>query len=163
MSETKAGYIALMGRILLIAAAAWLVFTKVFLVMQVTGDEMFPAMKDGDLIIAFRLQKDYAKNDIVAYSYGGEKCVGRVAALEHDVVMLGEDGILSVNGTEQHEEILYPTYAGDSLVYPYKVSDGEVFVLGDYRTAAHDSRERGEIPMESIEGKVISLFRRRGL
>ena len=163
LSETAAGYMALIGRILFIIAVGVIVFSKVFLITQVTGNEMFPAVKDGDLIIAFRLHRGYTKNDIIAYSYDGKTYVGRIAALEHDVVTMDENGILSVNGTEQHGEILYPTYPGNGLSYPHTVLEGCVFVLGDYRTAARDSRERGDIPPENVEGKVISLLRRRGL
>lgn len=163
LSETAVGYIALVLRILFIAAVGAALFTKVFLVTQVTGNEMFPALKDGDLILAFRLQRNYAKNDVVAYTYGGKTYAGRIAALEDDVVTVDESGVLLVNGTEQRGEILYPTYAEDGLLYPYRVSEGCVFVLGDYRTVAHDSRERGEIALEDVGGKVISLLRRRGL
>lgn len=163
MSELMAGYTALILRILLIAFIGATLFTKVFLIHQVTGNEMFPSVKDGDLLIAFRLQKSYAKNDVVVCVSDGKRYVGRIAALEHDVVTIDDSGIISVNGTEQNGEILYPTYAGDDLIYPYKVSDGAVFVLSDYRTSAHDSRERGEIALENVEGKVITLLRRRGL
>ena len=163
MSETAKGYIALLIRIVLIAALGAVIFTKVFLVTQAAGNEMFPAVKDGDLLIAFRLQRGYAKNDVIVYSHDGKKCAGRIIALGHDVVTLDDSGRLLVNGTEQTGEILYPTYAAEGLSYPYTVSEGSVFVLGDHRTAAHDSREQGEIPMKDIEGKVITLLRRRGL
>ena len=163
LSETARGYLRLLLRIALLAAAAVLLLTKVFLITRVRGNEMFPAIRDGDLIAVFRLQRSYAKNDVVVYTYGDSTYVGRIAALAHDVVTIDESGVLSVNGTEQHGEILYPTYAKGSLTYPYTVSEGGVFILGDERTAAHDSRERGEIAAENIEGKVIGLLRRRGL
>ena len=163
LSETAVGVLALFLRLLWIAVVGAIVFSKVFLITQAVGNEMFPAVKDGDLMIAFRLHRSYAKNDIIVYTQDGKTLIGRIAALEHDVVSMDENGILSVNGTEQHGEILYPTYAGDGQLYPHRVSEGSVYVLGDHRTAAHDSRERGDIPMDNIEGKVISLFRRRGL
>lgn len=163
LSEIKTGYVFLLLRILLIAVIAWVIFTKVFLITQITGNNMFPSVKDGDLAIVFRLHRNYAKNDVVLYTYNGKRYVGRIAALEHDVVALSDSGILQVNGTEQNGEILYPTYAEDTLDYPHTVSDGCVFILDDYRTAAHDSRERGDVPLEYVDGKIISLFRRRSL
>ena len=38
-----------------------------------------------------------------------------------------------------------------------------MFLLGDYRTQTLDSRDFGAISMENVEGKVITLLRRRGL
>ena len=162
-SKLAAGYFALLVRILVVAAIGVLVFTKVFLITQVQGNDMYPALRDGDLIIAFRLHRGYAKNDVAVYSCGGERSVGRIAALEHDTVMMDESGILSVNGTEQLGEILFPTYAEDGIEYPYTVPDGCVFILNDHRTAGKDSREKGAIPLEDVSGKVITLLRRRGI
>lgn len=161
--ETKTGYLHLLLRLFWIAVAGYLLFSQVFLVTQARGNEMFPSVKDGDLIIAFRLQRDYVKNDVVVYSYAGERYIGRVAAREHDVVTLDESGTLLVNGTAQSGEILYPTYPKEGLTYPFTVPEGCVFLLGDYRTAARDSRERGAIPAAEVEGKVITILRRRGL
>ena len=160
---TGAGYLRLIVRIALIALFGLIVFTKVFLVMQVSGNEMYPSVKDGDLILAFRVQRNYSKNDVVVYTYDQKTAVGRIAALEGDSVMLDDCGVLLVNGTEQRGEILFPTYAEDELTYPYKVPSGSVFLLGDHRTAARDSRSIGALPLENIEGKVISILRRRGL
>ena len=46
----REGYISLLGRVVFIAAAAWLLFSQVFLLMQARGTDMFPAVKDGDLM-----------------------------------------------------------------------------------------------------------------
>lgn len=159
----KVGYLRFLLRIGLLTLAALLLFTKVFLVTQASDNDMFPAIKSGDLLFAFRLQRQYAKNDIVVYTCEDQKAVGRIAALEGDVVTLDKSGILLVNGTAQYGEILYPTYAKETLTYPYKVPEGSVFLLGDNRPAARDSRECGPITTEDISGKVISVFRRRGL
>lgn len=124
---------------------------------------MFPAMKDGDLIIAYRLQQDYAKNDVVVYEVNGEQKVGRIVARGTDVVTLDDSGTLLVNGTVQTGDILYPTYAKEGIKYPHKVAEGHVFVLGDYRTNAEDSRDYGTVSESSVKGKIITILRRRGL
>lgn len=98
-SEVRRGYILLALRTALLAALAYLLLTRVFLVARAGGMEMFPAVRDGDVLIAFRLENDCARGDIVVYSYEGKRCVGRVAARETDVVVLSEDGTLLVNGT----------------------------------------------------------------
>lgn len=161
--ETRKGYVSLFLRVALLALAGWILCSKVFLFAQATGSGMFPAVKDGDLMIGFRLQSEYAKNDVIVYEYAGQLCVGRIAARGGDVVNIDEAGSLYVNGTQQSGEILYPTYPKQAVNYPLSVPEGSVFVLGDYRTASEDSRDRGPIPMTQVKGKVITILRRRGL
>lgn len=154
---------SLLARVLLFGTAVWVLLSQVFLVSQVRGNEMFPALKDGDLLIAFRFQQRYAQNDVVVYTAGGETRVGRIAAAGGDVVDLGDTGTLLVNGTNQAGEILYPTYAKVGLSYPYAVPTGTVFLLADYRTQGEDSRDFGAVPVENLSGKVITILRRRGV
>lgn len=156
-------YFRLFIRILLLAIVGYILFTQVFLITQASGNGMFPSIKDGDLTIVFRLQQDYVKNDVVVYKVDGRRYIGRIIAGETDVVTLDDSGTLLVNGTVQTGEIMYPTYAKELLEYPYRVSDGHVFILGDYRTNTQDSRDFGSIPIENVEGKVITILRRRGL
>ena len=150
-------------RILIIAAAGYVFFTQLFLITQVSGMDMFPALKDGDLAIVFRMQQEYAKNDVIAYSTPEGLRFGRIVARESDVVFMDDGGSLQVNGTTQSGEILYPTYAVEGIEYPFRVPEGCVFVLGDYRTTATDSRIYGPIPMDDVAGKVITILRRREL
>lgn len=161
--NTKQEYISLLSRVVVLALAAYIIFTQVFLITQNKGLEMFPAMKDGDLIVAFRMQKNYAKNDAVVYIVDGKQEIGRIIAREKDTVMIEKDGTLRVNGTAQSGEILYPTYEKEGLQYPYLVPEGYVFIMDDYRTNAVDSRDFGAIPVEDVKAKVITILRRRGL
>ena len=68
-----------------------------------------------------------------------------------------------MNGTPQSGEILYPTYPKEGMEYPYRVPEGTVFVLGDYRTQTEDSRDFGPVSLDDVEGKVITILRRRGI
>lgn len=160
---TRNGYISLFSRIVVLGVAAYLIFTQIFLITQNSGLGMFPAMKDGDLIIAYRLQEHFAQNDVVVYTVDGRQETGRIIARQTDVVTIDESGKLLVNGTAQSGEILYPTYAKEGLEYPYKVPEGHIFVLGDYRTNAKDSRDYGPIPLKDVKGKIITILRRRGI
>ena len=93
----------------------------------------------------------------------GKRGFGRVVAVAGDVVMMDDSGALTVNGVPENREILYPTYAKGETEYPLRVPDGCIYVLGDYRTNTEDSRDLGPIPLDSVEGKVITILRRRGL
>lgn len=153
----------LLLRIAAIALCGWVLLSQVFLLTRTRGNDMFPAVKDGDLIFGFRLQQDYAKSDVVIYTVQGQTHIGRILAREGDVVTIDESGTLLVNGTPQTGEILYPTYPKEGLDYPYQVPEGHIFVLGDYRTQTEDSRDFGPIPMTDVKAKVITILRRRGL
>ncbi len=155
--------INLLLRIVFLIIIGYLIFTQVFLLARVKGNEMFPALKDGDLILGFRLQDRYEKNDIVTYKVDGQRKVGRYMGRGNDVITMDDSGTLRINGTIQSGEIMYPTYAKDGIDYPYQVPEDHVFILGDFRTQTLDSRDYGAIPMDDIEGKVITLLRRRGL
>jgi signal peptidase I len=76
---------------------------------------------------------------------------------------MDEAGTLRVNGTVQGGDILYPTYTKEGLEYPYRIPEGQVFIMGDYRTNTLDSRDYGSIPMEEVKGKIITILRRRGI
>lgn len=160
---TRRGYVGLLWKLLIVAAAVWVLFSQVFLVTQVEGQGMYPAMEDGDLVLVYRLEGSYVKGDVVAYRLGDRTCFGRVAAVETDVVMLDDSGILLVNGTARESGILFPTYPRTGAEYPFVVQTGTLYVLGDHRTQTQDSRDFGPIPLDHIQGKVITLLRRRGL
>lgn len=159
----KEDYKSLLGRIIFILVISYLLFGHVFMLMRHTGMGMFPALQDGDLLLAYRLESDYAKEDAVIYKIDGQLTAGRIIARENDVVNMDESGTLYVNGTAQGGEIMYPTYAKEGIEYPYKVPEGTVFILGDYRTQAKDSRDYGPISLRDIEAKIITLLRRKGI
>ena len=154
-AQDRRDALSLLGRVVVLAAAAWVLFTQVFLLTQ--------AVKDGDLLIGYRLQGTYAKNDVVLYEHDGKLRVGRVLGRENDLIALDDSGTLIVNGSAQSGEILYPTYAKDTLEYPYTVPADSVFILGDYRTQSEDSRDFGPVALTDVKAKVITLLRRRSL
>ncbi len=157
------GYLRLGLRGLVIAAVLFLLFTEVFLVCRMRGTEMFPAIQDGDLLVAFRLEKDYRKNDVAVYSAEGEQRVGRIVARAGDWLEIDGDGSLRVNGTVQRGEIFYPTEGRVGTDYPIRIPEDSVYILGDFRPESRDSRDFGPVAVSDLEGKLISLFRRRGL
>ena len=177
-AENRQDLLGLVLRVLALAVAGVVLFSQVFLIIQAPDNDMFPAVKDGDLLIGYRLQRRFVKNDVVVYRQEGRTRVGRILGVAGDMIMLDDSGTLLVNGAAQSGEILYPTYPrdtgenagnggnsgnGGALTYPYTVPQDCVFVLGDYRTQSRDSRDFGAVPLSDIQGKVISLLRRRTL
>jgi signal peptidase I len=110
------------------------------------------------------LEQDYYIDDVVTFKINGTQRTARIVAMEGDVVELSTDGQLVVNGNVQSEEVFYstePLPAG--ITYPYTVPEDSYFVLCDFRTASYDSRGYGAISRSDLEGKVITVLRRRGI
>jgi signal peptidase I len=144
--------------------ALWAIFTFVFGIRQVDGESMYPRLRDGDLILYYRLEQDYQVGDVVTFSVCGEPQEARIVAQGGDVVELSSDGQLLVNGAVQQEDIFYLTEPqGEDITYPYTVEEDSYFVLSDSRTSGIDSRSFGSISQKEIRGKVITVLRRRGI
>jgi len=156
--------LSLLIKIAVIAGAVVALFTFIFGVFQYTSASMDPHVKSGDLIMYSRFDTEYAAQDLVVLSYQGEMQVRRVVAIAGDTVDF-EAGGLMVNGSRQQEAgIFTDTERYESEIsFPLTVPAGHVFVLGDHRTGATDSRIYGPVATDDTLGKVTSIFRRRGL
>lgn len=145
-------------------AVVWLVFTFPFGIGRVSGESMYPALRDGDLVLSYRLENQYSIGDVVAFCRDDQVYYGRIVAQGGDVVELDENGQLLVNGNIQQEQIFYPTEPQDGAVtYPYTVEAGSYFLLCDYRTVGCDSRTYGAISQKDLEGSIIAVLRQRGI
>lgn len=137
-------------------------FTFIFGLFRVNDPSMSPTLKPGDLVLTYRLNSEPAAHDVVAFEYKNETTFGRVVARGGDTVDITADG-LYVNGTHQEEEGIYSatTQFEGGTTMPLTVPDGQVFVLGDNRVNATDSRIIGCINTSDLEGVVMSELRTR--
>ena len=159
---TRRGYASLVKNIAVMAVLILAAFSQVFLLTVAKGTDMYPAVLDGDIILGYRLDTNYLKNDVVVCEVDGKEVIGRIVAREGDSVNITKEGTLFVNVTEQTGEIAFPTNPGKQT-YPYTVPEGCVYLLGDYRTNTTDSRDFGPVEEKQIKAKVVSIFRRRGI
>jgi signal peptidase I len=163
--EAKRAVLNFLIKALALCLGLLIVFTFVFGIRQVSGNAMYPRISNGDLILYYRLEQSYTTDDVVSYQEGKYHLLGRIVAQGGDVIDVDDDGNLTVNGhTLEEDKIFYPTTVNlEWIKYPYTVEQGSYFVLCDYRTATSDSREYGAIAKSDLDGKVISLIRRRDL
>jgi signal peptidase I len=126
------------------------------------SNSCYPMIKDGDLVITYKLNTKYALDDEIGYLHDGKIKFGRIVARTGDVVDIREE-TLTVNGYGVYENAVYPTTAeGATIEFPYTVPADTVFVLNDYRSDPTDSRIYGGIRIADTKGKVFLLLRRRG-
>jgi len=130
------------------------------------GNRMYPFLMDGDLVITYKLEP-YQVGDVVAYRHpeSGETEFSRIVAIGEKTVQVTQNGELLINGTMPLERVFYPTLPleGDNVEYPYIMRKGGYFVLDDYRTEGDDSRRFGQLLESELLGKVVYVFRRRGI
>lgn len=101
---------------------------------------------------------------MIALEYENDLQLRRVVAIEGDTVDITEEG-LEINNHLQVEHQIYEETLPytEGIDYPVKIGAGEVFVLGDKREAAIDSRVYGPIKTKDTLGKVITILRRRSI
>ena len=147
-----------------VAAVFYIVLTYVFGIKILYGNYMYPAIRDGDLVITYKLQTPII-NDVVMYQRDGELRFGRVVAKENATIKYdSETETYSVNGIVPSESIFYTTKKNDdaNIEYPYTVPAGCVYVLNDHRDDMTDSRTYEAISVNELQGVVVFVIRRRG-
>ena len=126
---------------------------------------MDPAVKDGDLVIYYRLDKNYVANDLAVLEKQGKTQVRRVVGIDGDKIDINRDNGLEINGYPQQEDNIYTETLPvvGKTKFPLTVGTEQVFVLGDNRKYAVDSRTYGCVDKSDTKGKVIAVIRRRSL
>lgn len=150
-------------KILFIGLFFTLLFLFVFGFFRVPDMEMAPSVREGDVIIFNRMEKEYTWWDCVILEREGQKEIRRVVAVEGDVVDLTVEDGLTVNGYPQQEPYIYEvTDRYETPVeFPVRLGKGQIFVLSDARENATDSRVYGVLNAEDTLGKVMLQIRKQ--
>ena len=153
-----------MGKIVAICLAFGLLFTFVFGLTMNSDQNMYPSVKDGDTVIFYRLNRSYIAGDVIVLTFEGRTQTRRVVATTGDVVDIMEGHLMINDAVQYEEEIKEPTNRyEDGADFPITLAEGQVFVLGDSRINATDSRIYGAVNTADTLGKVMAIFRRRGI
>lgn len=126
-------------------------------VLRVRGTSMSPTLSEGDVLVALR-GIPCGRGDIAAFDDGTHILVKRIIAGAGDVVDIGEDGAVTVNGQALEEPYVAELARGDLDVdLPCRVPGGLWFVMGDHRAVSVDSRSTavGLLTQEQLLGRVV--------
>ncbi|HWH01733.1 MAG TPA: signal peptidase I [Pilimelia sp.] len=126
--------------------------------VTVHADAMAPTLRPGERVLVERVTLRWSgpdRGDLVAYrTPAGGLALNRVVALAGDEVALrGTE--LYVNDRRVAEPYLAPGAGGRGWFGPVIVPAGQVFLLGDNRTVAVDSRGFGGVPVADLVGRVL--------
>lgn len=127
------------------AAAALLIRTFLFEPIRVDGQSMADTLQNGEVMLVTKpeyLLGDPEFGDVVICKYPGrtENFVKRVMGVPGDEIMILYN-IVFRNGEPLDEPYLTPDRNNDGFcMAPFKLEDGEYFVMGDNRDNSHDSR-----------------------
>lgn len=154
----------LLAKMGIICLIIFILFMFVYGIFRCREGGMTPAVKDGDLVIYYRLDKNYVVSDVAVVEYEGELSPRRVAAAAGDTVDITEEGLMVNGALQQETEIYEETFRyEEGIEFPVTLEEGEIFLLGDAREHAADSRIYGSVKAEDTRGKVMAVLRRRGI
>jgi signal peptidase I len=145
------------GTVLALGLRTWVLQTY-----AVTSAAMAGTLVPGDEVVVDKLAFELHPvevGDVVVYSApgagDGRLEVGRIVALGGQVVWSTGDTVY-VDGAPEPA----PADAVEPLVPPVPrlvVPPGDVYVLGDDRSDAHDSRAFGPVPLGALVGQVVAV------
>ena len=160
----RSALLSLAAEIGIFAAVLIIVFTVFFGITVQHGNDMYPALKDGDVVLYYRTD-ELINTEPCVYKAAGSIHTGRVAATGGTVIGATGDLQLTFDGiympASAREGIYSRTYAAEGEPLPVTVKDGYYFVLGDNRESAEDSRVYGQISSRNVRGRIITVLRRR--
>ena len=148
------------GTFIVVAALAVIIAFIFLPVLRITnGHNMEPGLQPGDIVI---LQKtdDVKIGDVCAFYFNNKLLLRRVIAREGDKVEIDEKGYVKVNGEflEEDKYISEHALGQCDIDFPFRVPAGQLFMMGDNRDYALDSRATnfGCIAQDEIFGKPLA-------
>ena len=149
--------VSTVSALITVAAAAILLATMWFPVLQIWGSSMTPTLHEGEIVVSLKGSR-FETGDVIAFYYNNKILVKRVIAGPGQWVDIREGGQVFVDDRPLDEPYVSEPALGDcNIALPYQVPDGRYFVMGDHRTTSVDSRNTavGCVAREQVVGKIV--------
>ena len=119
----------------------WILAVTLWLpVLQIAGNSMFPALREGEIVVCIR-DGTPEPGELVSFYLGNKLLVKRCIAGSGQQVEITEAGQVLVDGNVLTESYVAALARGEGDVqYPCVVPEGQFFCLGDKRDTSVDSR-----------------------
>ena len=143
--------------LVVVAAVAILAAPLWFPVLEIYGMSMTPTLSESEIVVSVK-SENVDRGQLIAFYFGNKILVKRCIALPGDVVVITDDGLVSVNGEQLDEPYVSELSLGEcDLEFPYTVPQERYFLLGDHRETSIDSRSSviGCVSLDQVVGKVF--------
>ena len=123
--------------------------------VRVQGTSMDTTLKQGEILLLEKYDKNYERFDIVVIKEGNERIIKRIIGMPGESIKI-IDGIIYING-EKIEDEYASSVTNDFSLEKFEletIPENTYFVLGDNRIVSKDSRILGPIKKENIQGKA---------
>ena len=143
---------------ILVILLAVLIRTFIASPVRVNGSSMYATLKEGDILLLNKMNKNYKRFDIVVINNHGSKLIKRIIGLPGENIEY-KNNSLYING-KYVKDVSKEVTADFNLedLYGYKmIPEGYYFVMGDNRDGSSDSRDTihvGLIKKSDIKGKA---------
>ena len=137
--------------------------------LQITGDSMYPTLKNGERIIVEKVSyksRQPARGEIIVFrSLQNDRIflIKRVIAVAGDQVGV-LDGVLTINGKQYFDRRYSTQFEGLEALGRLKnytdqpITQGYLAVMGDNRDESYDSRMFGLVPLEKVVGRAFIAY-----
>ena len=175
-AETNEGskgnfWLGLLGMVAAVVLITLGLRTFIFVPYEIPSGSMEETIMTGDMVFSEKVSYYFRapeQGDIVTFDdpqVAGRTLIKRVIATGGQTVDL-VDGVVYVDGAALDEPYTlgkesYPlahTAANVTVTFPYTVPEGQLWMMGDNRTASQDSRYFGSIPVSSVTGRACFIY-----
>lgn len=172
--KKRSGLRSVLGFIIMIAIVALITIalrTFVFVPYDIPSGSMEETINPGDMVFSEKVSyyfRDPEPGDIVTFAdpqVPGRTLIKRVIATGGQVVDFA-GGHVVIDGQVLDEPYTngqpsYPferTAPNVAISYPFVVPEGQIWVMGDNRTASQDSRYFGAVDLNAVDGRASMIY-----
>lgn len=147
---------AVTGVLLVLIAIVWISAAVFLPVFKISGHAMSPTLSDGAIVMSTG-PGQIEPGDVVIVRVNGQNVVRRVIATGGSGVSVDAQGRVTVDDTPIHEPYLNGQFISGLTPFTGQVPENELFLLGDERQQAVDSRSSamGYVPTGQVIGRVL--------
>ncbi|MGW1658376.1 signal peptidase I [Streptomyces atratus] len=165
LGSMLSGLAVAVGCVLFLGGFAW--GAAVYKPYTVPTESMTPTVHAGDRVLAQRIDgSEVHRGDVVVFTdpvWGDMPMVKRVVGIGGDKIACCDKGRLTVNGKPIEEPYLRTKGLASANEFTADVPKGQLFLLGDERSASLDSRVhlddpgQGSVPRSAVQARVDAI------